>query len=356
VPSADAPNDERGLLTARPNGPTGDRPRIAVVIPVFNKRRYLSACIDAVLAAARRYGPVELVLVDHHSTDGSYEFLERYRTEARVVRFDGGTISAVRNHGASLTTGDLLSFLDCDCVVPPDYFDALADVFSRTGAGAAGCEVNIPTPAHWSEAVWHRLHVIGTDGYRHYLNSANFAVHRQVFDQIGGFDESLVTGEDTDICTRVRLAGHTIFESHRLSVVHLDNPKSLPAFYRKEVWRGLGAFSGTLRTHVNRATLMVFANMLLTVLALALLLAPGGLSVPTRALLAGGLVLAVPTATVLYRFGETRRVTNPPAALLLYTVYYAARSHALLRTLFHDATPRRTPRLTRAASGEHPAS
>jgi glycosyltransferase involved in cell wall biosynthesis len=312
--------------------PSGAR-TISVVIPVFNKVRYVAACLESVIVAARQRGSVEILVVDHCSTDGSREVVNRYRASVGIVDLEGGTIARVRNHGARLTRGDIISFLDCDCIVAADYFTALDDVFLTSGAGAAGCEVDVPTGAHWSEPVWHGLHVIRNDGYRHYLNSANFAIRRDVFDGIGGFDEALVTGEDTDICTRVRAAGHTILESHRLSAVHLDNPKSLAAFYRKEVWRGLGAFSGTLRTHFNKATFMVFAHLALATVAVAVVVA--GLALGSAIAVSLGLVLMVmvPSITVLYRYAETRRVTNPPAALVLYVVYYFARARALVRIL-----------------------
>lgn len=309
---------------------------ISVVIPVHNKVRHVGACLDSVVAAARRHGKVDVVVVDHQSTDGSRAVVERHRGAVRIEELEGGTIAAVRNHGAGLTRGRVISFLDCDCVIAPDYFLALADVLETTRAGAAGCEVDVPTESHWSEPVWHRLHVIRDDGDRHYINSANFAVRRDVFDAIGGFDEALVTGEDTDICTRVRSAGFTIFESHRLRAVHLDNPKSLAAFYRKEVWRGLGAFSGTLRTHANKATLMVFAHIAFTALGMVAIVAAAMVGSWRWLALAILLMIAAPGITILYRFAETRRVTNPPAALLLYVVYYFARANALLRVLAFD--------------------
>jgi glycosyltransferase involved in cell wall biosynthesis len=309
---------------------------ISVVIPVHNKVRHIGACLDSVTEAAHRHGNVDILVVDHHSTDGSRAVVERYGAALRIVDLEGGTIAAVRNLGARLTRGALVSFLDCDCVVGPDYFTDLVEVFGSSGAGAAGCEVDYPQDAHWSEPVWHRLHVIRDDGYRHYLNSANFAVRRDVFDAIGGFDEALVTGEDTDICTRIRSAGFTIYESHQLRAVHLDNPKSLGAFFRKEVWRGLGAFSGTLRTHANKATLMVFAHIAFVAGALAALVG----AVTFRSWLLFGmaiaLMIAAPVITILYRFAETRRVTNPVAALILYVVYYFARATAMLRVLTTD--------------------
>src|SRR5512138_835074 len=144
---------------------------ISVVIPVHNKVRHVGACLDSVIDAARRHGNVDVVVVDHQSTDGSRAVVERHRGAARIEELEGGTIAAVRNYGARLTRGSLVSFLDCDCVIAPDYFVALDDVFETTRAGATGCEVDVPAESHWSEPVWHRLHVIRDEGYRHYINS-----------------------------------------------------------------------------------------------------------------------------------------------------------------------------------------
>jgi GT2 family glycosyltransferase len=305
-------------------------PVVSVIVPVFNKRVLLRPSLDSIVRAAARCGNVQTIVVDHGSTDGSYELLREYGTMATVMRFNGGTIAAVRNHGARYARGPILSFLDCDCVVPEDYFQTLQAVFAATGAAAVGCECGIPTPAHWTEKVWYELHVVRADGYRHYLNSANFAVRRDAFDEIAGFDERLDVGEDTDICGRLRDAGHRIFETPRLSIVHLDNPKSTQQFFMKEVWRGMAALSGSTAIRRSKATMMIGAHLAAVLAALVLLAWPGSIGAVQRLLWALALGLAVPAATVAYRHLETRRVGNPLPAVALYGVYYCARATALV--------------------------
>ncbi len=306
-------------------------PTIAVVIPVYNKVRYVKAALDSVVEAARRHGRVELVFVDNGSTDGSRQALDAYAADARVSECGARTVAAVRNEGASQVRGELLSFLDCDCVVRPDYFAALERVFAETGASATGCEVGLPERPVWAERVWYDLHVVRSDGWRHYLNSGNFAVRRAAFDEVGGFDERMTSGEDTDICVRLRAKEHRIYESHALDVMHLDNPKTLGAFYRKQRWHGEGVLSGDTLFRLTKSTTMIVAHVALVAAAVALVGAAAALRAPWLLVLAALLVLAVPATAVAYRAVETRRVVNPPAALLLYTLFFFARAEALLR-------------------------
>lgn len=330
-------------------------PAISAVVPVYNKRDFVRAAADALVAAARdasaaRAGGAEVVFVDHHSTDGSYEIVRDLAAAhpdlVRVVRHRGGTISQVRNVGTRAARGAVLCFVDSDVVVPPGHFGALAAVLAETGAEAAGCEYDIPADPHWSERVWYELHVVRSDGERHYLNGGNLAVRRAPLEAVGGWAEHLMVGEDTELCARLRAAGCRIWESQRLNVIHLGNPKSIPAFFRKQVWHGESVLADRTLWLRNRVTLMVFAWMASCALAALALVAPLPLGPGARALLALLLPLGVPAFAVAYRYAETRRVTNPPAALLLYVVYFAARARAIVGALARPrrgATPAATP-------------
>ena len=310
------------------------QPRVSVVVPIFNKAPFLRAALDSIVAAAHGYGNAELIVVDHRSTDGSRELLEsRYASDARIADLRGGTIAAARNHGARAATGSVLSFIDADCVVPPDYFARLAEVLGETGASATGAEVVPPASPTWVEDVWYRLHRRAGDGEQAWIGSANLAVVREAFEAVGGFDERLVTGEDTELCQRLEDRGYRIYESKRLTAVHLDNAKTLGDFYRKELWRGLGMF-GTVRLGaIDKPTTMTVAHLGLCAGAI-LVLAGAPWSVPARLAAAAGLVLGAPGATLVYRGLRGGSLGRPLRALLLYEVYFAARAAALARLLF----------------------
>lgn len=308
--------------------------RVSVVVPVFNKARFLPAALDSIVAAVRSDGDAELIAVDHGSTDGSRELLgSRYAADAQILDVTGGTIATVRNRGARAATGSVLSFIDADCVIPPDYLSRVRDVLATTGAGATGAEVVPPASPSWVEDVWYRLHRRVDDGEQEWIGSANLAVVREAFDAVGGFDERLVTGEDTELCQRLRSRGYRIYESKWLSAVHLDNARTVRAFYRKELWRALGMFGTVQPGSIDKPTVMTVVHMALCATAMvALVLGPWGW--PGRLAAAVGLLGAVPAATLVYRARAGGSVGRPLHALLLYEVYFAARGAAMARLLF----------------------
>lgn len=322
---------------------------ISVVIPVFNKRDFVAISLESVVTAAERAGNVEIIIVDHQSTDGSYEVALAYAQRATVLRMAGGTISAVRNFGARHATAPVIAFIDSDVVVPPDYFRILRQVLDAVPTDAAGCEYDIPDRPHWSERVWYELHVVREDGYRHFINAGNFAVRRTAFDAVDGFDERLVTGEDTDICARLRAGGFRIFETHQLRAVHLGNPKSARGFFRKQVWHGLGGFSWVMFRRPNKATAMIVAHAVALLAAAGVAAGLGRLPLVSRVVLVATLALIVPVVTVAYRYAETRRLVNPLGAVWLYTLFYLARVLALIASVVR---PRRAsvPSAVRAVS------
>ncbi|HSA55996.1 MAG TPA: glycosyltransferase [Gemmatimonadaceae bacterium] len=301
---------------------------IAAVLPLRNKRPFIDRCLGSVARAAARHEGVEIVVVDNESSDGSLDAPVFREVPARVLPVGARSISAVRNAGAAATTAPILAFIDADCVVPEDFFRAAARILEDPRIDATGCEVRLPDDGSWIERVWDSMHAGPDDGPRHYLNSASFVVRRALFERLGGFDEDLTTGEDTDFCLRLTHAGGRIWGAQSLQVVHLDNPRTLRAFFRKERWRGLGGMTRTILSARSRTAigLLAFAGAL--GMAIATLLAP--LALPLRLVLALALAAAVPAGTVAYRAIRSRRIVSWAPAILLYFVYYLARLSALV--------------------------
>lgn len=325
----DPPAD--GGHVVSPNGAPA-RERITLVVPVFNKAAVLAPALESQVAAARLDGAVDIVALDHGSTDGSLELLARW-PEVTVFQVAGGTIGFLRNEGARRVPNPLLVFLDCDMVVPADYFARLRAGFARTGADALGCECGIPDPPHWIERSWYRLSVRQGDGPRRYLNAGNFAVRASAFREAGGFSEELETGEDTDLCRRLEETGHRIWQLATLDVIHLDNPRSALAFFRKHRWHGLGAGRGRPFRHPDRVTLATFGWLGGTLLGSGLLLA--GVVTRDWGLGATGLAAAwlVPIVALTFRTRQTGALGHLPGSLLLIHLYFAARAAALWTVL-----------------------
>jgi len=318
---------------------------LSVVIPVRDKARFLGPCVGSILSAAREARDVEVILVENGSSDGSEHVMSEWSAlNVVTMRSQARTAGRARNEGAAAARGDVLCFLDADVVVPAPYFDEVRRLFGASWVDAAGCTVELPTTM-WIERVWGQLHAHRRLNLDTALNGANLCVTRPAFDTVGGFDQSLVTGEDADLCLRLVEKGGTIVESPRLSVLHMDNPATLAAFFRKELWHGLGAFATARRDRLDKPLLLTIVYAALVVGAFTIVIARGG---SLQAWFVWACVgSAVPVMAVAYRWSLAETPVGFFPAVVLYHVYFLARGLALLRIALgqhrQETSPRHAP-------------
>ena len=113
---------------------------MSVVVPFYNVRECVGYCMRSLLAQTFE-GPYEVVCVDDGSTDGTGELLDTYADDPRVVVLhkENGGLSDARNHGVKHARADLITFVDGDDVVAPQYLEALYGALVATGAEIAMC-------------------------------------------------------------------------------------------------------------------------------------------------------------------------------------------------------------------------
>jgi glycosyltransferase involved in cell wall biosynthesis len=318
---------------------------ISVIVPMMNAMRFLPITLPGYLSACKQHGAAELIIVDNGSTDGSVDYVREHAGRAAILLLcPDVTVAAMRNAGARNASGEFLSFIDVDCEISPGYFDSALRAFDATDAAATGSRCALPDRPHWTEAVWDRLHRRPGDGFVGALNGGNLIVRASCFWAVNGFRESLVSGEDPDLCERLIEAGFSIYEDHRVRAVHHGNPKTLSAFFHKEIWRGLGMISHGVN---NKPALMTFAHIYATIAGIGLVSHPS-ISVGPALLVAGVLQLSVPSASVAYRWWSNGLTRNPGGAVILYWAYYHARSAGMILNLLSRVSGR-VPELGRLA-------
>ena len=96
-------------------------PLISCIIPVFNGERYLGEALDSILA--QTYRPVEIIVVDDGSTDGTGELAARYGDRIRYSRQNNEGAPTARNAGLSAARGAFVAFLDSDDLWHPDKLE-----------------------------------------------------------------------------------------------------------------------------------------------------------------------------------------------------------------------------------------
>ena len=314
----------------------GIGPAFSVVVPVKNKIGFLKPFLDSLDAAVEALptGSVEVVLVDNQSTDGAREFLRaRYPTGVMHLISNASTVAAVRNLGAAASHGETLVFLDSDCLIPEGFLAQVHAVLQDSSAAAVGHKVRYVEPS-WVERAWNNVHFISEEGPTRWLPGACFAVRRTAFEATGGFRAELASGEDVDLAARLTAGGHLVWSSPQLIITHLDNPRTLRAFFAKEVWRGLGARQTSNGIAGNRV-LMMAIGYLVSVAGAPMIAVWPGIPLVSRLAIVVALILGVPLVTVIYRVSRLEPGRRGAAiwglapGTLLYAVYYLARATAL---------------------------
>jgi glycosyltransferase involved in cell wall biosynthesis len=295
-------------------------------MPVWNEVAHIERTVLAAVAAMRAWGNASLIVIDNGSTDGTWEVLQHLAREApmEVIRKPGDAIGALRNEGARKADGEILAFLDADCLIADDYFFHAWAALEATGATATGSPARPPVPPHRIEDVWFRLHDRDQDGPVRYLGSGNLVLRRDAFEAAGGFDPSLRTGEDAELALRLRTRGNTLHRARKVAAYHLSNPRTLPDFCRRQWWHGLGVVRPF--STFDRPFFMSLTHLAVTVSSLVILLARPGLKTLGAALLAQALV---PALTVAVRLRASRRSVPVLPAFGLYWLYYWCRLAAL---------------------------
>jgi glycosyltransferase involved in cell wall biosynthesis len=188
-------------------------PLIGVIVPVFNGERYLGATLESILAQS--YRPLEIVVVDDGSTDGSMAVIGRFGRAVNYVRQPNQGTGAARNRGVLHSTADYLAFLDQDDLWSSDKLIRQMEALrAHESADMVFGQVQQFRSPDWQESTGSRI-ACPERPMPGYLPSA-LLVRRTSFLRVGPFDTRWRLGAWTDWYARARDAG---LVAHMLSDV-----------------------------------------------------------------------------------------------------------------------------------------
>jgi GT2 family glycosyltransferase len=214
-------------------------PSLSIVIPVWNGRRYLADCLDALLS--QEYPDLQVIAVDNASSDGSADWIAEHYPQVRLIRnpsnlgFAGGC-----NAGILAARGEVVILVNQDTRVLPGWARALVAASQSPGVGVVGSKILYPdgrTIQHaggWIERPLGLAHHCGQgeadagqwDAPRQveYVTGAAMAFRREVLDRVGLLDEGFWPGyfEDADFCLRAAEAGYEVRYEPQAVLTHLE--------------------------------------------------------------------------------------------------------------------------------------
>lgn len=115
-------------------------PLISVIVPVYKVEKFLSPCVDSILA--QTYAHLEVILVDDGSPDDCPRICDAYAEKdgrVRVIHQENGGLSAARNAGLDAVTGDLIGFVDSDDSLSPQMYESLLTAMLDADADISLC-------------------------------------------------------------------------------------------------------------------------------------------------------------------------------------------------------------------------
>lgn len=181
-------------------------PRVSVIIPTYNRWPKIGEAVDSVLG--QTWTDFELIVVDDGSTDDTGAQLGKYGASLRIITQNRKGVSAARNAGVSAAHGGLLAFLDSDDLWRSDKLDRqvrFMDLHQEIAISQTdeiwfrnGLRVN-PRAIHRKPAGDIFLPSLKLC----LVSPSAVMMRRELFDAVGGFDETLPVCEDYDLWLRI---------------------------------------------------------------------------------------------------------------------------------------------------------
>ena len=199
---------KRETLAAR----IDDLPLVSIVLPAWNRVEFVGTAISSI--KKQTYTNWELLVVDDHSDDGTWELLQAIaRTEPRmtVLRNTGKGVSSARNTGLDAATGEYVAFLDSDNTWRPDYLDLSIRAAVNGDVAWGYAASRVMNGEH--KPVSYRAYVGGLEEllFLNHIDMNVLVVKRELAHQAGGFDNSLRRWVDHDFAIRLAALTPPVF-------------------------------------------------------------------------------------------------------------------------------------------------
>lgn len=317
--------------------------KVSILIPARNEEKNLPALLASLDALDFPPEQRETLVIDHYSIDNTQAIARQFGVQ--VLNATGKTISSVRNFAAASASGEILAFVDADCTVAPDWLRRALPYFDDPHVGLVGSHYVIPVEPVSLVRQVRKLQAMArpelVEG--RWVPAGNMLIRREVFQTHGGFDETLVTSEDVDLCYRIART-HRVIADKRIRCCHAGEPKTLVELFRKELWRGRANYQGVAQhglivSELPSLILPIYFSVVLLAFVGSLLqgmmVGTGGVSWTTFWC---AVAFVLPLLAFAIRIGIlSNQIRYIPHCALFFGTYFIARGLAPLYTWKHSS-------------------
>ncbi|MGI5819489.1 MAG: glycosyltransferase [Armatimonadota bacterium] len=223
--------------------------KASIIIPAYNAERTIANTLRACLDQDFPADEYEIIVVDDGSKDDTAEQVRRF--PVRLLSQENAGAAAARNRGAGVARGDVLLFVDADCINPPDAVRRLVGSVRCNGGPqivsaiyAATPDLPLVTSCLNEEIRFRHLHLSDSPGH---VGSYCMAMPRRVFEDLGGFDERFKRSEDNEFCTEAVERGYELHVLQDVALAH-HHVRTMRAWLRDQYTSAYWKLQ-SLRTH-----------------------------------------------------------------------------------------------------------
>jgi len=205
--------------------------KIAAIIPTYNNENFIEECIKSLLNQTRKFD--EIIVVDNFSSDRTAEIARGLGVKVYQVKSNR---SEARNIGAKKANADIIAVIESDSVYDEHWVEEVLKGFEEYDCVIDRRAVYAPETfiARMNDAVFDMR-------FKNYKPFSIWAIRKNLFEDIGGFNENLDAFEDVELGDRLIEEGHRIFFATKAIQYHKGEPKTLREALKRSWWFGLRA-------------------------------------------------------------------------------------------------------------------
>ncbi|MEM1838269.1 MAG: glycosyltransferase [Candidatus Bathyarchaeia archaeon] len=180
----------------------------SIVIPALQEEKYIGNLLSKIVSINPN---LEIIVVDGGSTDNTVNIARKFTEKVYVLKERG--IGKARNYGAHRASGDIIFFMDADVEPPQDFLEKTLSAFKRSDTVGVTCNIMPKDPSLCELAFFkfYNLLLYIVSFLKPHSQGKFFAVKREAFLKIGGFNENLPCVEDHEMAFRLSKVGRVVF-------------------------------------------------------------------------------------------------------------------------------------------------
>ena len=292
---------------------------LSFIIPAYNEEEAIPKLLNSIIQYTPAVLTHEIFIADNGSTDTTVEIAHKHN--ANVIIDKTARVGALRNKAARSAKGHVLVFLDADILLTKAWGDNIHDVFNSLLDDpwqVTGSKCGVSTNPGWIEKFWFKPML---NKEVKYINSAHLITSRKLFNDIGGFDDSLESGEDYAFSQAAMSVNAKVINNNALAVIHEGYPKTLIQFMRREIWHGRGDCASIRRIKESKVAILSILFFILNIFSFSSFIFYSNVIAGLIGLL---LIASICIGLALYKHGYNSML-NLVIASMLYYFYMISR-------------------------------